>query len=53
MSRKIYIPEMHMRKYKMNNIELINASCVDRTVDVIVNAANNSLWVGAGICEVF
>ncbi len=27
----------------MNNIELINASCADQTVDAVVNAANSSL----------
>lgn len=36
----------------MNNIELINASCADQTVDVVVNAANRGLWAGGGICGV-
>lgn len=33
-------------------IELINASCADQEVDVIVNAANDGLWAGGGICGV-
>lgn len=36
----------------MNNIELVNASCADQTVDVVVNAANKGLWAGGGICGV-
>lgn len=36
----------------MSNIELINASCADQTVDVVVNAANGGLWAGGGICGV-
>ena len=36
----------------MNNIELINASCADQTVDAVVNAANSGLWAGGGICGV-
>ncbi len=36
----------------MNRFELINASCADQEVDVIVNAANNGLWAGGGICGV-
>ena len=36
----------------MSKIELINASCADQTVDVVVNAANSGLWVGGGICGV-
>lgn len=36
----------------MNNIKLINASCADQTVDVVVNAANDGLWAGGGICGV-
>ncbi|MCF0141317.1 MAG: macro domain-containing protein [Mogibacterium sp.] len=36
----------------MNNIELINESCADQTVDAIVNAANGGLWAGGGICGV-
>lgn len=36
----------------MNNIELINASCADQTVDAVVNAANSGLWGGGGICGV-
>ena len=36
----------------MNKFELINASCADQTVDVVVNAANDGLWAGGGICGV-
>lgn len=36
----------------MNKIELINASCADQEVDVVVNAANDGLWAGGGICGV-
>lgn len=36
----------------MSKIELINASCADQTVDVVVNAANDGLWAGGGICGV-
>ena len=36
----------------MSNIVLINASCADQKVDAIVNAANNGLWEGGGICGV-
>ncbi len=36
----------------MSKIELINASCADQTVDVVVNAANSGLWAGGGICGV-
>ena len=36
----------------MSRIELINASCADQTVDAVVNAANNGLWAGGGICGV-
>ena len=30
----------------MSKIELINASCADQEVDVVVNAANSGLWAG-------
>lgn len=36
----------------MSKIELINGSCADQTVDVVVNAANSGLWAGSGICGV-
>lgn len=36
----------------MSKFELINASCADQTVDIIVNAANSDLWAGGGICGV-
>lgn len=36
----------------MRKIELINASCADQEVDVVVNAANSGLWAGGGICGV-
>ncbi len=36
----------------MSKIELINASCADQMVDVVVNAANDGLWAGGGICGV-
>lgn len=28
----------------MSKIELINGSCADQEVDIVVNAANSSLW---------
>ena len=36
----------------MRKIELINASCADQEVAVVVNAANSGLWAGGGICGV-
>ncbi len=36
----------------MSSIVLIHASCADQTVDAVVNAANDSLWAGGGICGV-
>lgn len=38
----------------MSKIVLLNESCVDQTVDAIVNAANPFLWPGDGVCgEIF
>ena len=36
----------------MSKFELLNASCADQTVDAVVNAANNRLCAGGGICGV-
>jgi len=36
----------------MSKIELISGSCADQEADVIVNAANDGLWAGGGICGV-
>lgn len=36
----------------MSKIVLIHASCADQTVDAVVNAANDELWAGGGICGV-
>ena len=36
----------------MSEIKLINGSCADQTVDAVVNAANDGLWAGGGICGV-
>jgi O-acetyl-ADP-ribose deacetylase (regulator of RNase III) len=36
----------------MSKIVLVNASCADQNVDAVVNAANNGLWAGSGICGV-
>lgn len=36
----------------MSKFELINASCADQIVDAVVNAANDGLWAGGGICGV-
>lgn len=36
----------------MSKIDLINASCADQAVDAVVNAANDGLWAGGGICGV-
>jgi len=32
------------------SIQLIKGSCVEQNVDAIVNAANNRLWSGGGVC---
>lgn len=36
----------------MSTIRLIHGSCADQAVDVVVNAANDRLWAGGGICGV-
>ena len=36
----------------MSQINLLNASCADLEVDAVVNAANDGLWAGGGICGV-
>jgi O-acetyl-ADP-ribose deacetylase (regulator of RNase III) len=36
----------------MSKIELIYGSCADQVADVVVNAANDGLWAGGGICGV-
>lgn len=35
-----------------NKFTLIHGSCADQLVDVVVNAANDGLWAGGGICGV-
>lgn len=34
----------------MSNIILIQESCVNQNIDVVVNAANSGLWEGGGVC---
>ena len=34
----------------MSQIVLLNGSCADQTVDAVVNAANDGLRAGSGIC---
>ncbi len=41
------------KRIYMSDLKLINASRADQEVDDIVNAANDGLWSGGGICEVF
>lgn len=36
----------------MSTFELLHGSCADQEVDVVVNAANDGLWEGGGICGV-
>ena len=33
----------------MSRLLLVNGSCVDQSVDAVVNAANSGLWAGGGI----
>ena len=48
-----FFPKMnYVEDIAMSKIELINASCADQEVDVVVNAANDGLWEGGGICGV-
>lgn len=47
---KEVVPEK--RKGTSSKIELLHASCADQTVDAVVNAANDGLWAGGGICGV-
>ena len=44
------VPEKH--ESASSRIELLHASCADQTVDAVVNAANDGLWAGGGICGV-
>lgn len=34
----------------MSAFKILHGSCVEQNVDVVVNAANNGLWAGGGIC---
>ena len=34
----------------MSRLELVNGSCVEQKVDIIVNAANRYLLSGGGVC---
>ena len=36
----------------MSKMALLNGSCADQYVDAVVNAANDGLWAGGGICGV-
>lgn len=36
----------------MSTINLLNTSCAELVVDAVVNAANDGLWAGGGICGV-
>lgn len=36
----------------MSKIEIIHGSCADQVADAVVNAANDGLWAGGGICGV-
>ncbi len=37
---------------KMSTLKLISGSAADQTADAVVNAANNRLAAGGGICGV-
>ena len=48
-----FFPKMnYVEDIAMSKLELINESCADQEVDVVVNAANDGLWEGGGICGV-
>ena len=36
----------------MSKIALVHGSCADQIADAVVNAANDGLWAGGGICGV-
>ena len=36
----------------MSSIKIIHGSCADQEADAVVNAANDGLWMGGGICGV-
>ena len=38
--------------FDKRNLELINTSWANQTVDAVVNATNDGLWTGGGMCGV-
>lgn len=38
--------------FDKRNLELINTSWANQTVDAVVNAINDGLWTGGGMCGV-